>query len=134
MSGSPIRRRAFQLDDKPEWIKKRLTTWHGIYGPLFDWRKEFPDTLGGRRWWISSDMVRAYWGTILSVDDSVGRLYEYLEKTGELDNTLFIFTSDNGLLERRARHGRQADRARAEHPHPAGGALSRRWSDRRSRR
>jgi N-acetylglucosamine-6-sulfatase len=29
----------------------------------------------------------------------VGRLYAYLEKTGQLDNTLFIFTSDNGLLE-----------------------------------
>ncbi|MCA9263195.1 MAG: sulfatase-like hydrolase/transferase, partial [Planctomycetales bacterium] len=35
---------SFHLDDKPEWIQQRLTTWHGIYGPLFEWRKEFPDT------------------------------------------------------------------------------------------
>jgi len=35
---------AFQLDDKPLWLQKRLTTWHGIYGPIFDWRKDFPDT------------------------------------------------------------------------------------------
>jgi arylsulfatase A-like enzyme len=27
---------AFMLDDKPEWYKQRLPTWHGIYGPLFD--------------------------------------------------------------------------------------------------
>ena len=27
---------AFKLADKPEWIKQRLNTWHGIYGPLFD--------------------------------------------------------------------------------------------------
>jgi N-acetylglucosamine-6-sulfatase len=43
-------------------------------------------------------MTRGYWGTILSVDDSVGRMYQFLEQTGELDNTLIVFTSDNGLL------------------------------------
>ncbi|MHB8902404.1 MAG: sulfatase/phosphatase domain-containing protein, partial [Thermoguttaceae bacterium] len=43
-------------------------------------------------------MQRAYWGTILSVDDSVGRLYDLLARSGQLDNTLVIFTADNGLL------------------------------------
>ncbi len=37
------RQSAFMLDDKPDWIKERLYTWHGIYGPLFEWRKKFPD-------------------------------------------------------------------------------------------
>ena len=46
-----------------------------------------------------ANMVRAYRGTILSVDDSVGRIYDYLKAIGELDNTLIIFTTDNGLLE-----------------------------------
>lgn len=89
---------AFNLDDKPAWFKKRLDTWHGIYGPLFDWRKKFPDD-SPEAVVDFARMVRAYWGTILSVDDSVGRLYDFLEKRGELDNTLIIFTSDNGLLE-----------------------------------
>lgn len=43
-------------------------------------------------------MTRAYWGTLLSVDDSVGRLYEFLKSTNQLDNTLIIFMGDNGLL------------------------------------
>ena len=89
---------AFHLEDNPTWIKQRLSTWHGIYGPLFDWRKNFPDTSAAGMV-AFENMVRAYWGTILSVDDSVGRLYEELARRGELDNTLFIFTSDNGLLE-----------------------------------
>lgn len=94
----PYPESAFQLDDKPKWITQRLTTWHGIFGPIFDYRKDFPDT-SARGMLDFERMVRAYLGTILSVDDSVGRLYAYLKEAGELDNTLFIFTSDNGLLE-----------------------------------
>ena len=93
----PYPESAFDLDDKPKWIQQRLTTWHGIYGPLFDWRKDFPDTSAAGML-AFENMTRAYWGTLLSVDDSVGRIYDELWRMGELDNTLFIFTSDNGLL------------------------------------
>lgn len=93
----PYPESAFQLEDKPTWIKQRLSTWHGIYGPLFDWRKEFPDTSAAGMLAFEK-MTRAYWGTILSVDDSVGRIYDQLYRSGDLEDTLFIFTSDNGLL------------------------------------
>jgi len=89
---------SFELEDKPAWIQKRLSTWHGIYGPLFDWRKDFPnDKASGVT--DFARMVRAYWGTILSVDDSVGRLVAQLKKMNQLDNTVFVFMGDNGLLE-----------------------------------
>ncbi len=39
----PYPETAFMLDDKPKWIQARQRTWHGIYGPLFEWRKKFPD-------------------------------------------------------------------------------------------
>jgi N-acetylglucosamine-6-sulfatase len=88
---------AFQLDDKPEWFKTRIETWHGIYGPLFDFRKKFPDPRPEAVKDFEA-MTRAYWGTILSIDDSVGRIYDALKTSGELDNTIFVFTGDNGLL------------------------------------
>jgi len=88
---------AFQLEDKPAWIRDRLPTWHGIYGPLYGFREDFPDT----RPEAVADFerfVRSYVATINSVDDSVGRVYAALERAGELDNTIFIFASDNGFL------------------------------------
>lgn len=89
---------AFQLESKPGWIRERLHTWHGIYGPLFEWRKKFPDD---RPEAVKDfeNMVHGYWGTILSVDDSVGRLVAWLKQSGQFDNTLIVFMGDNGLLE-----------------------------------
>jgi N-acetylglucosamine-6-sulfatase len=89
---------AFHLDDNPAWMKERLYTWHGIYGPLFEWRKKFPDD---RPEAVKDfeNMVHGYWGTVLSVDDSVGRLVAFLKESGQLDNTVIVFMGDNGLLE-----------------------------------
>lgn len=108
----PYPNTAFALDGKPEWIKQRITTWHGIYGPLFEWRKNFPDSSPGAVKDFEN-MVHGYWGTILSVDDSVGRMREFLEKTGQLDNTIIVFLGDNGLLE--GEHG-MVDKRTAHEP------------------
>lgn len=88
---------AFMLADNARWYHDRLDTWHGIYGPLFDWRKQWPDR-SPKAVKDFAAMTRAYWGTILSVDDSVARLLRHFRETQQLDNTLVIFTSDNGLL------------------------------------
>lgn len=89
---------AFALTGKPAWIEQRLPTWHGIYGPLFEWRKQFPDA---RPEAVKDfeNMVHAYWGTVLSVDDSMGRLVDALKASGQLANTVIVFMGDNGLLE-----------------------------------
>ncbi len=103
---------AFKLDGKPDWIRQRLSTWHGIYGPLFEWRKKFPDD---RPEAVKDfeNMVHGYWGTILSVDDSVARLRAYLEETKQLENTIIVFMGDNGLLE--GEHG-MVDKRTAHEP------------------
>jgi N-acetylglucosamine-6-sulfatase len=88
---------AFALEGKPDWVRQRIDTWHGIYGPLYGFRKEFPDRRPESVKHFA-DFVRSYTATIKSVDDSVGRLYEALERMGQLDNTLFIFAGDNGMF------------------------------------
>ncbi|MCD6395557.1 MAG: sulfatase [Planctomycetes bacterium] len=93
----PYPESAFDLATKPKWVTERLDTWHGIYGPLYGFRKNFPDRRpeGVDRF---VDFVRSYTGTINSVDDSVGAVYDALQEMGILDDTLFVFTSDNGFL------------------------------------
>lgn len=55
---------------------------------------------------ISANRARRYkqaeacrLGSIVDVDRSVKRIYSTLERNGQLDNTLVVFTSDNGWLE-----------------------------------
>ena len=87
----------FRLDGKPNWIVERLDTWHGIYGPLYGFRKDFPDkSAAGVE--TFGKFMRSYTGTINSVDDSTGRIYDTLKAIGQLDNTVVIFTSDNSFL------------------------------------
>jgi N-acetylglucosamine-6-sulfatase len=70
---------------KPSWVKERVPTWHGIDGPLYG-AKDY-----GR-------FMRTYLETILSVDDSVGEVWETLRALGELDNTVLLFATDNGFM------------------------------------
>ena len=78
-------------DGKPAWLEESLPTWHGAGGPLYG-RKEY------------GPFVRAYLATLLSVDESVGRLYAALQEIGQLDRTVIVFTSDNGFV--LGEHGR----------------------------
>ena len=50
--------------------------------------------------------VRA--GMIENIDQNIGKLIDHLKQTGEYDNTLIVFTSDNG--------GSEASSASGGHP------------------
>ena len=41
-------------------------------------------------------MAEVYAGFLAHADDHIGRLLDYLEATGELENTMVIVVSDNG--------------------------------------
>ena len=46
----------------------------------------------------SDDEMRGRLEMLLAVDESLGRIVETLERTGELDNTVVVFTSDHGYF------------------------------------
>lgn len=47
---------------------------------------------------LITEMYEQYCEMIADVDDGMGVLFKALEESGQLDNTLIIFTSDNGLM------------------------------------
>jgi N-acetylglucosamine-6-sulfatase len=48
--------------------------------------------------WEYAPYVQAYLETTLAVDESVGRVLDALERTGARDDTVVVFTGDNGYL------------------------------------
>lgn len=45
---------------------------------------------------LSSRAMEAYAGMVDSIDVNIGRVVDYLKRTGEYDNTFIVFMSDNG--------------------------------------
>ncbi|MPN01084.1 hypothetical protein SDC9_148284 [bioreactor metagenome] len=72
--------------------------WDEAYAPRI---KEFRENkLTGKELvrWKYQQYMRDYLATTLAVDDNVGRLLKYLEDIGELDNTIIVYTSDQGFF------------------------------------
>ncbi len=51
----------------------------------------------GHRSWRLEDMIKGYNRLVLTLDEAMGRLLDTLEETGQLDNTVIVFTSDQGF-------------------------------------
>jgi len=67
-----------------------LAHW-GVHTPLQATREDY-EAVGD----IKPHRLRVYAAMIRALDRSVGRIVEALERTGQADNTLIMFTSDNG--------------------------------------
>lgn len=69
---------------KPMWAINQRNSWHGVD---FAYHKDTDIAV----------YFRLYCETLLAVDESVGRVLDYLKKKNQLDSTLIIFMGDNGF-------------------------------------
>lgn len=92
------------FDPVPSWRRnlarftpKQRAAWDKYYDPIND--EFFASGLTGKELleWKYQRYINDYLKCIQSVDDNVGRLLDYLEEKGELDNTLIVYTSDQGF-------------------------------------
>lgn len=63
---------------------------------------------GEHDWKYWENAIRHYYAFTTQIDDQIGRLYAHLEKTGLLDDTIIIFSSDHG--ETLGSHGGMTDK------------------------
>ncbi|QLH78451.1 sulfatase-like hydrolase/transferase [Halosimplex rubrum] len=78
-----------ELDDKPPWYRE---CHEGAYANENLFPFEEMDERDHRL------VIAAYWAMCDLIDDAVGRLLDALERTGQREDTLVIFTSDHGEL------------------------------------
>ncbi|NLE38063.1 MAG: sulfatase, partial [Pirellulaceae bacterium] len=66
----------------------------------FDVKEEPPAGLTGQalKKWKYQRYIKDYLRCVASVDDNVGRVLEYLDESGLADNTVVIYTSDQGFF------------------------------------
>ena len=77
---------------KPEWQRRKT------FG--FKWKKGdiIPAELKEKKWPINKYKNMQLLRSLIAVDESLGNVIEALEKIGELENTVIIYSSDNGYF------------------------------------
>ena len=79
----------------PEEVQHK---WDSVYAPrIAEYRS---GKLKGKELvsWKYQQFMRDYLATVMSVDENIGRVLDHLEKIGELDNTIIVYTSDQGFF------------------------------------
>lgn len=76
---------------------EQRAAWERFYGPLIEEFYRHEPQGRERAQWKFNRYMRDYLKTLRSLDDNVGRLLDYLEESGLADNTLVVYTSDQGF-------------------------------------
>ena len=72
-------------EGKPLWVRLQRHSWHGVDYMYYN-QIDF-DTY-----------VRRYCETLLSLDDSIGRILDFLHESGLAEDTIVLYMGDNGLM------------------------------------
>jgi arylsulfatase A-like enzyme len=79
---------------KPFFLSLHYTAPHWPWETRDD--AHLADELEGKLFHLDGGNVQTYQRMIHHMDEGIGRLVEALKRSGQLDNTLIVFTSDNG--------------------------------------
>ncbi|MDX1531230.1 MAG: sulfatase, partial [Rhodothermales bacterium] len=75
---------------KPHWVRAQRGSWHGVD---FMFHGDLGLGLSG-----FDNFYRRYTETLLALDESVGRVLDYLDESGLAENTVVLYLGDNGFL------------------------------------
>jgi N-acetylglucosamine-6-sulfatase len=75
---------AFNRKDIPAWVRAMRHSWHGV-DYMYNEQISF------------DDFYQQYLETLLGVDNSIGRILDYLKESGQDKETLVIYMGDNGF-------------------------------------
>ncbi|MFV1450791.1 arylsulfatase [Maribacter sp. HS] len=75
--------------DKPFFAYLALNAPHGPFNVPPEYLDMYADA-------NLTDTQKRFYGMISNVDDNIGKLLKYLETSGKLENTILVFTTDNG--------------------------------------
>jgi arylsulfatase A-like enzyme len=75
--------------DQPFFLYVPFTAVHLPLKEPEEWLKRVPDSITG-------DVPRHYAASVMHLDDAVGKILATIEKNKQRENTLIVFTSDNG--------------------------------------
>lgn len=99
---------------KPHWPYIAPAPYHNMYGkehilpinrsesekshphPIYEGYMTHQSSLGFVSDEAREAVIPVYMGLIKQIDDQIGRLLDVLERRGQLDNTVIVFTSDHG--------------------------------------
>ena len=83
--------------DFDRMTKEQRDAWNAAYRPKNDAFHEA--NLSGRELakWKGQRYLRDYMGTIAAVDEGVGKILDYLEEQGLTENTIIVYTTDQGF-------------------------------------
>jgi arylsulfatase A-like enzyme len=79
--------------------KQQKKAWDEVYTPINkEFMENYPEMDNDELMkWKYQRYMQDYLGTIAAVDENVGRLLDYLDKNDLTDNTIVVYTSDQGF-------------------------------------
>lgn len=88
-----------KMSDEPRsgLNEEQLEEWNAVYDPIYEEFQETNPTGEDLTRFKYQRYMRDYLSTVAAVDKSVGQVLDYLEENGMDENTIVVYTSDQGF-------------------------------------